>query len=53
MTIEITMATMGRLIKNFDMELPSRCVHGKWLGVHLHARTHLLHALGDHAFARL
>ncbi len=26
---------------------------GKWLGVHLHSRAHLLHALGDHAFAWL
>src|SRR5208282_4861312 len=49
-TMEITMATMGRLIKNFDMGLPSRGFHGKRLGVHLHARTHLLHALGDHPF---
>src|ERR1700677_1717536 len=53
MTIEITMATMGRLIKNLDMELPSRSVPGKWPGVHLQSRTHLLHALGDHSFARL
>src|SRR5271167_2155288 len=52
-TIEITMATMGRLIKNFDIGLPSRWFHGKWPGVHLHARTHLLHPLGDHPFARL
>src|SRR5271169_3536147 len=52
-TIEITMATMGRLIKNFDMGLPSRSFHGKWLGVHLHAGTYLLHTLGDHPFARL
>src|SRR5271165_5318421 len=53
MTIEITMATMGRLIKNLDMELPSRGFHGKWLRVHLHSRTHLLHPLGDHALAWL
>src|SRR6202521_2643508 len=53
MTIEITMATMGRLIKNFDMGLPSLTFHGKWLGVHQHAWTDLLHALDNHAFASL
>jgi hypothetical protein len=47
-TIEITMATMGRLIKNFDIGLPSVGFRRKWLGVHLHARAHLLHALGHH-----
>src|SRR5271169_2199918 len=52
-TIEITMATMGRLIKNFDIALPSHRLHGKWLGVHPHARTHLLHALGHHPFVWL
>src|ERR1700722_495002 len=50
-TMEITIATMGRLMKNFDMGLPSLSFHGKWLGLHLHARTHLLYALGNHAFA--
>src|SRR5271156_5808131 len=50
--IEITIATMGRLIKNFDMGLPSRSFRGKRLRVHLHARAHLLYALGDHSFAR-
>src|SRR5277367_561234 len=52
-TIEITMATMGRLMKNFDIELPSRCFRGKRLGVHLHARAHLLYTLSDHSFAWL
>src|SRR5260370_42413834 len=52
-TMEITMATMGRLIKNFDIGLPSLGFHTKWLGVHLHARTHLLYAFRDHPFARL
>src|SRR5271165_6942289 len=52
-TIEITMATMGRLIKNFDIGSPSRCCRNKWLGVDVHARTHLLHALGDDAVAGL
>src|SRR5271163_522845 len=51
-TIEITMATMGRLIKNFDIGLFSRSFH-EWLGVHLHSRTCLLHTLSNHSFARL
>src|SRR5580698_8357223 len=51
-TMEITMATIGRLIKNFDMELPSRSARGKWPGIHLLSGAHLLHALGDHALAR-
>src|SRR6266849_8685048 len=53
MTREITMATMGRLMKNLDIGLPSLRFRGKWLGVYLHARTYLLHALGNHAFASL
>src|SRR5271170_1071925 len=52
-TIEITMATMGRLIKNFDMGLPPRSFHSKWLGVHLHTRAHFLHTFGNHPLARL
>src|SRR6266567_9404730 len=51
-TMEITMATIGRLIKNFDIGLPSPAFRSKWLGVHLHARTHFLHALDDDAFPR-
>src|SRR6266403_1288965 len=53
MTIEITMATMGRLIKNFDMGLPSLRFRGKRLGVYLHTWAHFLHSLGNHAFAWL
>src|SRR5712664_3595145 len=53
MTMEITMATMGRLIKNFDIGLPSLTFRPKRLGVYLHARTHLLHALGNHPLAAL
>src|SRR5580700_11632650 len=51
-TMEITMATMGRLIKNFDIGLPS-LARSERLGVDQHAWTHFLHALGDHAVARL
>src|SRR6267143_4139485 len=52
-TMEITMATMGRLIKNFDIGLPSLAFDGKRLGGDLHAWTYLLHTLDDHAFASL
>src|ERR1700674_957073 len=52
-TNEITIATIGRLMKNLDIRLISLGLCGKRLGVHLHARPHLLHALGNHAFARL
>src|SRR2546425_12621678 len=52
-TMEITMATMGRLIKNFDIGLPSLGFRGKWFGVNQHSRAHLLHALDNHAFALL
>ena len=47
------MATMGRLMKNFDMGLPSLGFRGKWFGVHLHSGTHFLHSFGDDAFAAL
>ena len=49
--IEITMATMGRLMKNFDMRSPSLGFRRKGLGVHLHAGAHLLHALDHHALS--
>jgi len=52
-TMEITIATMGRLIKNFDMALLAFAFHGEWLSVHLHPRSHLLHALGNDALATL
>src|ERR1700685_2936718 len=52
-TMEITMATMGRLMKNFDIGLLPLRLGDKWLGVHLHARTDFLYALGNHAFASL
>src|SRR5271170_663210 len=43
MTMEITMATMGRLIKNFDIGLFILCFHDERLGIHLHAGVHFLH----------
>src|ERR1700733_14085083 len=54
MTMEITIATMGRFIKNFDIASPSRGFRGgKGLRVHLHSGTHLLNALGNYAIAAL
>src|ERR1700735_2058553 len=52
-TMEITMATIGRLIKNFDMDLLSWNRYRKWLGFHLHSGTHFLDALGNHTLALL
>src|SRR5271168_853503 len=53
MTMEITMATMGRLMKNFDMGLFTLRFRAERLGVHPHARAHLLDSFRNHAFAWL
>src|SRR5580704_14957032 len=50
-TIEMTMATMGRLMKNFDMRSPILRCRGKWFCVYMNTRTHLLNALGDDSVA--
>ena len=51
--IEITIATMGRLMKNLDIDLPPfRAVHRVGFGF-TGMPGDLLHALGDHALARL
>src|SRR5271163_3572274 len=52
MMMAITIATMGRLMKNFDIWLIPLRLCGKRFGVYQHARAHLLHALGNHTFAR-
>src|SRR5579864_1086064 len=52
-TMEITMATMGRLIKNFDIGLLSLRQRAKRLGVHLHTRAYFLHTFGNHVLATL
>src|ERR1700733_14669903 len=46
--MEITMATMGRFMKNFDIGLFSLGV--EWLRVHDRACAHLLHAFSDDLF---
>src|SRR5712692_11139357 len=51
MRMEITMATMGRLMKNFDMGLPILCLRAKRLGVYSRARAYFLNAFGDDSFA--
>src|ERR1700722_322311 len=56
MTMEITMATMGRLMKNFDMRHPSLSIRRslvrrilvlghEWLGIHAHTGAHSLNSL--------
>src|ERR1700728_433509 len=53
MTMEITMATMGRLMKNFDMGHPSLSIRRslvlgqEWLGIHTHTTAHPLNSF-DH-----
>src|ERR1700758_4181563 len=51
MMMEITIATIGRLIKNFDMELPVLGSRTKWLGVHSRAGAHFLSAFCDDPFS--
>src|ERR1700693_2706794 len=56
MTIEITIATIGRLMKNLDMLLPSLRRRAVWhvrLRVYLHAGTDLLYSFGHHAISWL
>src|SRR5580693_4148223 len=50
-TIEITMATMGRLMKNLDIQLPPLRFRREWRGVHLHTRPHLLNSFGHDGIA--
>src|ERR1700734_1758494 len=56
-TIEITMATMGRLMKNFDMAflpcLRRRIIRHVRLRLYLRTGLHFLHSLGHYAFSRL
>ena len=47
----ITIATIGRLMKNLDMA-GSTCVCERFR-IHLHSLANLLHAFGHHALARL
>src|SRR5216683_2301368 len=51
-TIEMTIATMGRLMKNLDMDSVPLC-RGKRLRVHVHAWANLLNAFSNHGFTGL
>src|SRR5712692_9456471 len=53
--IEMTIATIGRFMKNFDNLLPPLTFGflPEWLRVHGRARSGLLQALDDHALAGL
>src|SRR5580692_2171954 len=64
MTMEITMATIGRLMKNLDMVHPSLSSRGWltwrclilghiWLGVHTHAGAHPLHSFNYDSVVRV
>src|SRR5262249_35643699 len=52
-TIEITIATIGRWMKNFDMTSPARCLSHKRLGIYSRTGAHLLDSLCHHVFAWL
>src|SRR5262245_18514947 len=53
-TIEITMATIGRLIKNFDIVSPLLRVRGgKRFRFHQSASPHFLDPFGDDRFAAI
>src|SRR5262245_19616425 len=51
-TIDMTIATIGRLMKNFDMTLPA-CSSHEWLGIHLCPGPDLLNSFSHYAFAQL
>src|SRR5579872_1663601 len=52
-TIEITIATIGRLMKNFDMTLPAHRIRGEWLGIDPDAGTHFLNSLRNNPITRV
>src|ERR1700736_6729110 len=51
MTMEMTMATIGRLMKNFDIGYLSLASMRKRPRVHFCALPHLLDSLGDDSFS--
>src|SRR5208282_1983907 len=61
MTMEISMATMGRLMKNFDMgnrSLSTRrslawALGHEWLGIHAYATAHSLHSFNHHSVSKV
>src|ERR1700722_20055501 len=51
-TTEITIATIGRLMKNFDMKSPGR-FSGERFGIDPDPGAHFLDSFGDNALTRL
>src|SRR5690348_11313206 len=52
-TIEITIATIGRLMKNFDIGLPDFGLRGKRLGIYVRTGAHFLNSLGNHPISAI
>src|SRR5580765_1693001 len=52
-TIEITIATIGRLMKNFDMRSPARRFRRERLRIDPDAGAHLLDSFGNHSLTRI
>src|SRR5260221_5181691 len=64
MTMEITMATMGRLMKNFDMGQPSLSIRRplvsrtlvlghEWFGIYAHTSVHSLNSFNHDSVSRV
>src|SRR5580692_6035627 len=51
--MEITIATMGRLMKNFDIGLSVLVFRAERLGIHQCASAHFLHAFRDDSFSAI
>src|SRR5215470_3579267 len=52
-TTEMTIATIGRLMKNFDMTLPAHRFHGEWFRIYLDAAAHFLNSFGNDTVPRI
>src|ERR1700757_2476952 len=52
-TIEITIATIGRLMKNFDMTSPAHRFHIEWFRIDLDAGAHLLNSFSHDPVPRI
>src|SRR5215813_12055328 len=52
-TMEITIATIGRLIKNFDMALPAHRFRTEWFRVNLRTSADFLNSFNNYALTRV
>src|ERR1700756_3966003 len=52
-TIEITIATIGRLMKNFDMTSPAHLFHIEWFRIDPEAGAHLLNSFSHDPVPRI